>query len=58
MIVGADGKPRNLKVQRSAGMGLDEKAIAAVNKWRFQPATLDGRPVAVRISVEMSFRLF
>jgi len=39
-------------------MGLDEKAIAAVNKWRFQPATLDGRPVAVRISVEMSFRLF
>ncbi|HEY1801646.1 MAG TPA: energy transducer TonB [Terriglobales bacterium] len=58
MIVGADGKPKNLQVQRSAGMGLDEKAIAAVNQWRFQPATLDGRPVAVRISVEVSFRLF
>jgi protein TonB len=45
-------------VQRSAGMGLDEKAMAAVKQWRFQPATLDGRPVAVRISVEVSFRLF
>jgi periplasmic protein TonB len=58
MIVGADGKPHDLKVQRSAGMGLDEKAMAAVNQWRFQPATLDGHPVAVRVSVEVSFRLF
>jgi periplasmic protein TonB len=58
MVVGADGKTRNLQVQRSAGMGLDEKAMAAVKQWRFQPATLDGRPVAVRISVEVSFRLF
>ncbi len=58
MVVGADGKTRNLQVQRSVGMGLDEKAMAAVKQWRFQPATLDGRPVAVRISVEVSFRLF
>jgi TonB family protein len=58
MVVGPDGKPHSLQVQRSAGMGLDEKALAAVNQWRFQPATLDGRPVAVRISVEVSFRLF
>ena len=46
------------RLQRSAGMGLDEKALEAVNKWRFEPATLDGHPVAVQVSVEVSFRLF
>jgi protein TonB len=39
-------------------MGLDEKALAAVSKWRFQPATLHGQPVAVQINVEVTFRLF
>jgi periplasmic protein TonB len=39
-------------------MGLDEKAIAAVREWRFQPATLNGQPVAVQINVEVSFRLY
>lgn len=58
LVVGPDGKPHNMRVQRSAGMGLDEKAMEAVNQWRFQPSMLDGRPVAVRISVEVSFRLF
>lgn len=58
LVVGADGKPHNVKVQKSAGMGLDERAVAAVNQWRFQPSTLDGHPVAVRISVEVTFRLF
>jgi TonB family protein len=58
LIVGPDGKPHDMRVQQSAGMGLDEKAMEAVNQWKFQPATLDGRPVAVRISVDVSFRLF
>ena len=58
LVVGPDGKPHNMRVQRSAGMGLDEKAMEAVNQWKFQPSMLDGRPVAVRISVEVSFRLF
>jgi TonB family protein len=39
-------------------MGLDQKAIEAVQQWRFQPATKDGRPVAVQISVEVSFKLY
>ena len=41
-----------------AGMGLDVKAIDAVKKWRFKPATLNGEPVAVRINVEVDFRLY
>jgi protein TonB len=58
MIVGADGKPRDIRVQRGLGMGLDQKALEAVKQWRFDPATKDGRPVAVQISVEVSFKLY
>ena len=57
LIVGPDGKPRDIKVTRPLGMGLDQKAIEAVNKWRFEPAMKDGRPVAVQINVEVTFRL-
>jgi TonB family protein len=39
-------------------MGLDQKAVEAVKKWKFQPAEKDGRPVAVQINVEVNFRLY
>jgi periplasmic protein TonB len=58
LIVDADGRPRDIRVSRSLGMGLDEKAIEAVRQWKFEPAVKDGRPVAVQISVEVSFRLY
>jgi TonB family protein len=45
-------------VQRSLGMGLDEKAIEAVRQWRFEPAKKDGQPVPVMINVEVNFRLY
>src|SRR5206468_12953044 len=58
LIVGPDGKPRDIRVARSLGLGLDEKAIQAVNQWKFEPALKDGRPVAVQIAVEVQFRLY
>jgi periplasmic protein TonB len=58
MIVGPDGKPREIKVARTLRLGLDEKAIEAVKQWKFQPAMKDGQPVAVQINVEVSFRLY
>lgn len=58
VIVGPDGKPRDIKIQRSLGMGLDEKAIEAVRQWKFDPAKKDGQPVAVQINVEVNFRLY
>lgn len=57
-IIDAEGRPRNLRIARSLGMGLDEKATEAVSKWRFEPALKDGRPVAVQISIEVVFRLY
>jgi protein TonB len=58
LIVDADGHPRDIRITRGIGLGLDEKAIAAVKQWQFQPAMKDGHPVAVLISVEVSFKLY
>jgi hypothetical protein len=42
---------------KSIGYGLDENAIRAVSHYTFEPAMKDGKPVAVPISIEVSFRL-
>jgi protein TonB len=55
--VDATGKPKNLRVVRSLGLGLDEKAMEAVEKWKFKPGTKDGKPVTVAATVEVNFRL-
>ena len=58
LVVGKDGRPYGIRVRQSLGMGLDEKAIEAVNRWRFRPATLNGQPVATQIAVEVDFHLY
>ena len=58
VIVDADGRPRDIRITRSLGMGLDEKAIEAVKTWRFEPARKNAQPVSVQISVEVTFRLY
>ncbi len=57
LVVGADGLPRDIKVIRPLGLGLDEKAIEAVQKWRFRAGVKGGRPVATQATIEVSFRL-
>ena len=57
IIVDENGMPRQIRVARALGLGLDEKAIEAVQKWRFRPAYKDGKPVAVYATVEVNFRL-
>jgi TonB family protein len=47
----------NVRVIRSLGYGLDERAIEAVRKWRFKPALKDGEPVQVGSTFEVAFRL-
>jgi len=58
VIVDAQGYPQNPRVIQSLGMGLDEKALEAVEKYRFKPAMKDGKPVASMIDVEVNFRLY
>lgn len=59
LIVDAQGNPQNPRVIRTLGMGLDEKALEAVRKYKFRPAMKDGKtPVPVMISVEVNFRLY
>ena len=58
-VIAADGKVGEVRVTKSLDRehGLDEEAIAAMKKWRFEPGTKDGAAVPVLVVVEMSFAL-
>jgi protein TonB len=55
--VNPSGQAVNVRVVRSLGLGLDEKAMDAVKKWKFKPGYKDGRPVTVQATIEVNFRL-
>ena len=55
--VDTSGHPINIRMVRSLGLGLDVKAMEALNQWRFRPGAKDGKPVSVFGTVEVSFRL-
>jgi len=56
--VDENGVPSHVSVFRPAGMGLDEKAIAAVRQYRFSPATQNGKPVTVDLYIDVNFQIF
>ena len=58
LVVDAQGNPQRIQVVRHLGMGLDQKAVAAVQQYRFKPATLQGRPVPVEVNIEVNFRIY
>jgi protein TonB len=58
LVVDAKGLPESVRVTRGVGMGLDEKAVAAVKQYRFKPAMMGGKPVAVEVNVEVNFQIF
>jgi protein TonB len=55
-VIGTDGSVTNLRVLRSISM-LDNAALEAVRQWRFRPTLLNGTPVAVSMTVTVTFRL-
>ena len=57
LVVDPTGRAREIRVVRSLGLGLDEKAIEAVNKWKFKPGYKNGQAVAVQATIEVNFRL-
>jgi periplasmic protein TonB len=59
VLVTADGRAGSIQMVRGIGLGLDERAIAAVRSWRFKPArSASGKAVSDWILVETVFRLF
>ena len=57
IVVDEHGNPCDVSVIRPLGLGLDQKAIEAVEKWRFNPGKKDGKPVPVQTTIEVNFRL-
>ena len=59
VVVNADGAVGDVQVSRSLDSvyGLDASAVKAMKQWQFAPGTKDGKAVAVRIAVEMTFSL-
>ncbi len=58
VAIGPDGMAHNIQVLRGLGLGLNEKAVAAITQWKFNPGTKDGQPVTVMANIEINFRLF
>lgn len=59
VLVGADGRVRDVQVTHGIGLGLDENAMHEVRNWQFIPAKdAARRPVATWITIETLFRLF
>jgi TonB family protein len=57
LVVNENGTPESPRVIKSLGYGLDENAIDAAMQYRFHPATRAGKPVAVRITVDVNFKI-
>lgn len=56
-VIDENGGTRALKIREGLGFGLDEQAIDAVKKWKFRPATKDGKPLPVYGTFYLTFRL-
>ena len=57
LTIDPEGNPQNIQIKRSLEPSLDQAAIDAVRKWRFLPATKDGQPVSMWITVEVNFTM-
>ena len=57
IIVTAEGTVRDPQVTKSLDKDLDKNAVECVKKWKFEPATKDGKPVSTHVAVEVSFHV-
>ena len=57
VVIDENGEPTRIHLLSPLGFGLDERAQATVEKWKFIPAMKDGKPVKFLVTVEVNFRL-
>jgi TonB family protein len=57
VVVEPDGTADQIRVMKSLGLGLDQKAIEAVQQWKFKPGMKNGVAAPVAATVEVNFRL-
>jgi len=55
--VDTHGQPRNIRLVRGLGLGLDQRAMDAVRQWKFRAGTVNGKPAVTSAVVEVTFRL-
>lgn len=59
MVIGTDGRVEEIKEKsKPLGLGLDQSATNAIWNWKFTPGLRNGKPVRVRVVVQVTFRLF
>jgi TonB family protein len=52
-VVTQDGSVANIRLLKRSKSNFDDFAVGVVSKWKFEPATKDGKPVAVRLETEV-----
>jgi protein TonB len=55
VVISSQGTPKDPRVVQSLQPDVDRCAVEAVRQWRFTPAQKDGKPVAVRVTIEVDF---
>jgi TonB family protein len=57
VVVTPDGRSDSILVLKGAPFSLNKQAVEAVQKWKFKPAEKEGKPVRVRVPIEITFRV-
>ena len=57
VVIDVDGLAKDIEVMHGQGLGLDEQAVAAIMRWKFNPGQKDGAPVPVQAQIEINFKL-
>lgn len=55
VVISPEGRVSEVEVVKPLGLGLDENAVKTVRTWRFRPGERDGKPVPVRVLIDVTF---